>query len=78
MDEKALMTALRKKRIAGAGLDVFEREPYVSRELKKMKQVILLPHIGSGSGETRVRMGFMVLENLTAFFSGKKPSNLIQ
>lgn len=77
VDEQALIEALREKRIAGAGLDVYEAEPSVSARLRKMKNVVLLPHIGSASGETRIRMGFMVLENLLAFFSGKKPPNQV-
>lgn len=77
VDEEALIRALKEKRIAGAGLDVFEEEPHVSSRLRKMKEVVLLPHIGSASRETRLRMGFMVLENLLAFFSGKKPPNQV-
>jgi len=77
VDEKALIQALKEKRITGAGLDVFEEEPSISARLRKMKNVVLLPHIGSASGETRVRMGLMVLENLLAFFAGKKPPNQV-
>jgi glyoxylate reductase len=77
IDETALVQALAEKRIAGAGLDVFEREPKLSPRLRKMKNVILLPHIGSASTETRVRMGRMVLENLIAVFSEGKPPNMI-
>lgn len=77
VDEEALIRALKEKRIAGAGLDVYEEEPKVSARLQKMKNVVLLPHIGSASEETRIRMGFMVLENMLAFFSGKKPPNQV-
>jgi glyoxylate reductase len=77
VDEKALIRALKERRIAGAAFDVYEEEPRVPMNLRKMKQVVLLPHIGSASRETRIRMGLMVLENLLAFFSGKKPPNQI-
>jgi glyoxylate reductase len=77
VDEKALIEAITKKRIAGAGLDVFEEEPFVSTRLRKMKGSVLLPHIGSASRETRIRMGFMVCENLSAVFKGKKPPHQV-
>jgi glyoxylate reductase len=77
VDEKALVRALAEKRIAGAGLDVFEKEPALSRRLRGMKNVVLLPHIGSASTETRVKMGKMVLENLSAFFSKGHPPNMV-
>lgn len=77
VDEEALIRALKEKRIAGAGIDVFEGEPSVSSRLRKMKPVVLLPHIGSASTDTRIRMGFMILENLLAFFSGKNPPNQV-
>ncbi len=71
VDEQALCTALLEKEIAGAGLDVFEAEPVISSALLKMNNVVTLPHIGSASKETRVKMGFIVLENLKARFEGK-------
>ncbi len=77
VDEPALIRALAEKRIAGAGLDVFEKEPRVPRRLSRMKNVVLLPHIGSASTETRVRMGMMVLENLSALFAGQEPPNMV-
>ena len=77
IDEKALVGALREKWIAGAGLDVYEDEPKVQSGLRKLNNVILLPHIGSASRETRVRMGMRVLENLSAFFSGRIPPNRV-
>jgi glyoxylate reductase len=77
VNEKALVRALETGRIAGAGLDVFEAEPRVGARLRKMKQVSLLPHIGSASHETRTRMGMMVLENLIAFFGGGNPPNRV-
>lgn len=77
VDEKALVRALESGRIAGAGLDVFEDEPRVNARLRKMEQAVLLPHIGSASRDTRIRMGWMVLENLTAFFGGKRPPHRV-
>ena len=71
VDEAALIEAVRAKRIAGAGLDVFEREPQVSEALLGMEQVVLLPHLGSATTETRVAMGMRAVENLRLFFDGK-------
>jgi lactate dehydrogenase-like 2-hydroxyacid dehydrogenase len=70
VDEAALIAALRSGRLAGAGLDVFEREPQVSPELLGMENVVLLPHLGSATQETRVAMGMRALENLRLFFQG--------
>lgn len=77
VDEPALVRALAEKRIAGAGLDVFEKEPRVPRRLSRLRNVVLLPHIGSASAETRVRMGMMVLKNLSAVFAGQEPPNMV-
>jgi glyoxylate reductase len=77
MDETALVEALKKKRIAGAGLDVFEHEPAIHPALFTMDNVILLPHVGSGSVETRTKMGLMAAENLIAAFEGKIPPNCL-
>jgi len=71
IDEEALVDALVHKRIAGAGLDVYEREPNVPDALKSLDNVVLLPHIGSATIETRTIMGEIVLANLEAHFSGK-------
>jgi lactate dehydrogenase-like 2-hydroxyacid dehydrogenase len=70
VDEAALVAALRGGRLAGAGLDVFEREPEVSSELLALETVVLLPHLGSATRETRVAMGLRALENLRLFFQG--------
>jgi lactate dehydrogenase-like 2-hydroxyacid dehydrogenase len=70
IDEAALVQALQRGTIAGAGLDVFEREPQVAAELLRMENVVLLPHLGSATEETRVAMGLRALENLRLFFSG--------
>jgi lactate dehydrogenase-like 2-hydroxyacid dehydrogenase len=72
VDEAALIHALQAKQIAGAGLDVFEHEPTVPTALKQMENVVLLPHLGSATVQTRVAMGMRVLRNLDAYFSGKE------
>jgi lactate dehydrogenase-like 2-hydroxyacid dehydrogenase len=77
VDEKALVHALREGKIAGAGLDVYEREPEVEPELLEMKSVVLAPHIASASYETRLRMAMMAAENLVAGLTGKRPPNLV-
>ncbi|MEO8634092.1 MAG: D-glycerate dehydrogenase [Gemmatimonadales bacterium] len=71
VDEVALVAALKAGTIAGAGLDVFEREPQVTPELLGMENVALLPHLGSATLETRVAMGMRALENLKLFFAGQ-------
>jgi lactate dehydrogenase-like 2-hydroxyacid dehydrogenase len=77
VDEKALVQALRDGKIAGAGLDVYEREPEVEPELLQMKNVVLAPHIASASYDTRLRMARMAAENLVAGLTGKRPRNLV-
>lgn len=71
VDEAALVEALQARRLAGAGLDVFEREPQVTEALLAMENVVLLPHLGSATTETRVAMGMRALENLRLFFAGR-------
>jgi lactate dehydrogenase-like 2-hydroxyacid dehydrogenase len=71
VDEAALVAALKAGTIAGAGLDVFEREPQVTADLLTMENVVLLPHLGSATMETRVAMGLRALENLRLFFAGQ-------
>jgi len=73
VDEAALVTALENGEIAGAGLDVFEKEPAVSVALMQMENVVLLPHLGSATEETRIAMGMRVVENVEAFFAGNTP-----
>jgi lactate dehydrogenase-like 2-hydroxyacid dehydrogenase len=73
VDEAALVEALSAGTIAGAGLDVYEREPQVSAGLLAMENVVLLPHLGSATRETREAMGRRALENLDRFFSGEAP-----
>ena len=70
VDEAALVQALGDGTIAGAGLDVYEREPQITPALLTMENVVLLPHLGSATHETRIAMGMRALENLRLFFSG--------
>lgn len=73
VDEPALVRALQGKRIAGAALDVFEKEPQVPAELMAMDNVVLVPHIGSATVETRAAMAQRVFDNLKSFFDTGKP-----
>ena len=77
VDERALVHALKEKKIAGAGLDVYEREPEVEPELIQMKNVVLAPHIASASYETRLQMTMMAGRNLVAGLTGMLPPNLV-
>lgn len=77
IDEHALAQSLWFGTIAGAGLDVFEREPSVPDALLNADNLVLLPHLGSATRETREAMGFRVLENLTAFFDGRPPRDRV-
>lgn len=72
-DERALIAALREKRIFSAGLDVFEEEPALPEEFRALDNVVILPHIGSGSVETRTRMAVMAAENILSVFAGREP-----
>ncbi|WP_082988019.1 2-hydroxyacid dehydrogenase [Bordetella bronchialis] len=73
VDQDALVTALREGRIAGAGLDVFENEPDVPPALCAMDQVVLSPHIGSSTVETRQAMADLVIANLDGWFERRRP-----
>jgi lactate dehydrogenase-like 2-hydroxyacid dehydrogenase len=73
VDEQALIEALRAKKILSAGLDVFADEPRVPKELIEMENVVLLPHVGSASVETRRAMGQLVVDNLKSWAAGKGP-----
>ena len=77
IDEDALVRALKAKKIAGAGLDVFEREPKVHAELKKMKNVVLAPHLGSATREVREEMANIVVDNIEALLAGRTPPNCV-
>jgi lactate dehydrogenase-like 2-hydroxyacid dehydrogenase len=77
VDEAALAAALAGGRIAGAGLDVYEREPQVGPGLLELDSVVLLPHLGSATLETRTAMGLRVADNLDAFFEGRPPPDRV-
>ncbi len=77
IDEKALLRALKTKKIAGAGLDVFEHEPRLPAALKRMKNVVLTPHLGSAVMEVRDRMANIVVDNIEALLAGRVPPNCI-
>ena len=77
VDEMALIRALREKRIAGAGLDVYEHEPTLSPGLADLENVVLLPHIGSASTETRTKMAVTAAQNCIAALKGERPPNLV-
>ena len=77
IDEAALVRALKTKKIAGAGLDVFETEPKVPPALLKMKNVVLTPHLGSAVMEVRDLMANTVVENIQALIDGRMPPNCV-
>lgn len=77
VDEKALYKLLKEGKIAGAGFDVYENEPLLTPGLEKLDNVVLLPHIGSATFETRSKMSIMVAENVIDAFEGRKPKNLV-
>lgn len=77
VDEAALADALQRRTIAAAGLDVFEREPEVNPTLLNLDNVVLAPHIGSASIDTRRRMSMMAVENAVAALEGRRPPNLL-
>jgi glyoxylate reductase len=73
VDEAALAAALRAGTIAGAGLDVFEREPEIDPGLRGLENVVLIPHLGSATIETRTAMGVLAAQNAVAVLAGKPP-----
>jgi len=77
VEEKALADALEKGTIWGAGLDVYEDEPAIHPKLFGLDNIVLLPHIGSATVETRSKMAFMAANNLIQGLSGKTPDNLV-
>src|SRR5207249_10733502 len=72
VDEAALAEALEQGRLAGAGLDVYQHEPHVHPRLRSLPNTVLLPHIGSATTETRVKMGLIVADNITAVLEGRE------
>jgi glyoxylate reductase len=77
VDERALAQALREGRIAGAALDVYEREPQVEPTLLRLPNVVLVPHIGSAVDELREAMANIVVDNVEAFLAGRRPPNCV-
>jgi glyoxylate reductase len=78
VDEKALIVALRTRRIFAAGLDVFEREPEIPLALRKLPNVVLLPHLGSATLQAREGMARAVISGVLAVLRGERPANLVQ
>jgi glyoxylate reductase len=77
VDEEALATALQQGKIAGAGLDVFEKEPTVHQALIELDNAVLIPHLGSATVETRTAMANLAVTNALAVLSGKTAPNLV-
>jgi glyoxylate reductase len=77
IDEAALFSALETNTIAGAGLDVYENEPFVHPGLIRLSNVVLLPHLGSATLDTRVQMGMICLENIAAVLEGRLARNCV-
>jgi len=77
VDEAALVEAVRGGWIAGAGLDVYEREPDLHPGLRELRQVVTLPHLGSATLSTRIRMGMVCLENIRAVLDGRPAPNRV-
>ena len=75
VDERALVKALKERRIAGAALDVFEREPEVEQDLLSMSNAVLTPHLGSAVTEVREAIADIVVDNITAVVTGERPPN---
>jgi len=77
IDEAALAEALGEGVIFGAGLDVFEKEPEVHPELLKLDNVVVIPHLGSATVDTRIAMGMLAADNLIAALEGRRPPTLL-
>jgi len=77
IDDTALIKALKSGKLFAAGLDVFNNEPDINPEYRKLPNVFLMPHIGSATGETRDAMGFRALDNLDAIFAGLEPGDRV-
>ena len=78
IDDAALIAALRSGQIAAAGLDVYNNEPRVDARYLGLENVVLLPHLGSATTETRDAMGHLVLDGIDAVLAGKEPANLVR
>ena len=78
IDEAALAEALKNHTIAAAGLDVYEREPQIEAALKGLANVVLMPHVGSATFDTRTNMGLMIARNIEAVLAGKEPPTMVR
>ncbi len=78
IDDAALIAALRSGQVAAAGLDVYNNEPALHSEYRTLENVVLFPHLGSATRETRDAMGFMALDGIAALLEGRTPSNLVR
>ena len=77
IDEKALVRALKKKKIFGAGLDVYEKEPKLAPGLGQCPNAVLAPHIASSTWETRNQMALLAAQNLVLALEGKRPRHIV-
>jgi lactate dehydrogenase-like 2-hydroxyacid dehydrogenase len=77
IDDDALISALKSGKLYGAGLDVYNNEPDIDSRYRELRNVFLMPHIGSATKETRDAMGFRALDNLDAFFAGREPGDRV-
>lgn len=77
VDDDALIAALKTEKLAAAGLDVYNNEPDIHPEYRKLPNVFLMPHIGTATKETRDAMGFRALDNLDAIFAGREPRDRV-
>ena len=77
IDEAALAAALKAGEIFAAGLDVFEREPEVHPDLLELDNVVIIPHLGSATVDTRIAMGMLAADNLVAALEGRKPPTVL-
>ncbi len=77
VDDDALIAALKSGKLTAAGLDVYQNEPDIHPDYRKLPNAFLMPHIGSATKETRDAMGFRALDNLDAIFSGREPRDRV-
>lgn len=77
VDEKALLNALKSRRIAGAAIDVFEHEPKIAKGLKKLSNIIMTPHIASSALEVRQEMSKVAAQNIIGVLNGSLPKNIV-
>jgi glyoxylate reductase len=77
VDEQALVEVLKERKIAGAALDVYEKEPQLSPGLSELDNVVLIPHLGSATMQTRNAMAEIVADNVIAALHGERPPNLV-